>query len=105
METFRRRLSKLVRQGGEHGFEHRDSELTGIGVKPGAVIAVGQQRTVGQPMQDTMCEWETPVTHEFGVNSIPQVDVYNRGGSLVGTVLGPDFDRIKAYVDQAKTGR
>lgn len=49
--------------------------------------------------------WGTPVTHEFGVNSIPQVDVYNRGGSLVGTVLGPDFDRIKAYVDQAKTGR
>ena len=62
METFRRGLSKVVRQGGEHGFEHRDSELTGIGVKPGAVIAVGQQRTVGQPMQATMCEWEAPAT-------------------------------------------
>jgi thioredoxin 1 len=48
--------------------------------------------------------WGTPVTHEFGVNSIPQVDVYNRGGSLVGTVRGVDFDSVKRYVAQAKTG-
>ena len=48
--------------------------------------------------------WGTPVTHEFGVNSIPQVDVYNRGGNLVGTVRGVDFDSVKRYVAQAKTG-
>jgi thioredoxin 1 len=48
--------------------------------------------------------WGTPVTHEFGVNSIPQVDVYNRGGSLVGTVRGVDFDSVKRYVEQAKSG-
>ena len=48
--------------------------------------------------------WGTPVTHEFGVNSIPQVDVYNRGGDLVGTVRGVDFDSVKRYVAQAKTG-
>jgi hypothetical protein len=62
METFRRRLSEPARQGGEHGFEHRDSELTGIGIEPGAVIAVGQQRAIRQPMQATMCEWEAPAT-------------------------------------------
>jgi thioredoxin-like negative regulator of GroEL len=48
--------------------------------------------------------WETPVTHQFGVSSIPQVDVYNRGGALVGTVHGADFDSVKRYVAQAKTG-
>lgn len=48
--------------------------------------------------------WGTPVTQQFNVNSIPQVNVYNRAGGLVGTVLGPDFDSIKRYIAQAKTG-
>ncbi len=48
--------------------------------------------------------WGTPVTHQFGVNSIPQVEVYDRGGNLVGTVRGVDFDSVKRYVAQAKTG-
>jgi thiol-disulfide isomerase/thioredoxin len=48
--------------------------------------------------------WKTPVARQFNVNSIPQVDVYNRSGSLVGTVDGADIDRIKSYVAQAKAG-
>jgi thiol-disulfide isomerase/thioredoxin len=48
--------------------------------------------------------WKTPVARQFNVHSIPQVNVYNRGGSLVGTVVGADIDEIKRYVAQAKTG-
>jgi len=48
--------------------------------------------------------WKTPVARQFNVNSIPQVNVYNRSGSLVGTVNGADIDKIKSYVAQAKTG-
>jgi hypothetical protein len=46
--------------------------------------------------------WGTPVTQQFGVNAVPQVNVYNRGGTLVGTVRGVDLDSVKAYVAQAK---
>ena len=48
--------------------------------------------------------WGTQVTQQFHVHSVPQVNVYNRGGGLVGTVLGLDFDSVKRYVAQAKTG-
>jgi thiol-disulfide isomerase/thioredoxin len=48
--------------------------------------------------------WRTPVARQFNVNSIPQVNVYNRVGSLVGTVNGADIDQIKRYVAQAKAG-
>ena len=48
--------------------------------------------------------WKTPVARQFNVNSIPQVNVYNRAGSLVGTVNGADIDQIKRYVAQAKAG-
>ena len=48
--------------------------------------------------------WGTPVAQQFNINSIPQVNVYDRGGSLVGTVRGVDFDSVKRYVAQAKTG-
>ena len=47
--------------------------------------------------------WKTPVARQFNVNSIPQVNVYNRSGSLVGTVNGADIDKIKSYVAQAKS--
>ena len=46
----------------------------------------------------------TPVAQQFNIRSIPQVNVYNRGGGLVGTVFGADFNQVKAYVAQAKTG-
>jgi thioredoxin 1 len=48
--------------------------------------------------------WGTPVSQEFNVRSIPLVNIYNRGGSLVGTVHGVDFDSVKRYVAEAKAG-
>jgi thiol-disulfide isomerase/thioredoxin len=48
--------------------------------------------------------WRTAVVQQFNIHSIPQVDVYNRGGSLVGTVNGADIDKIKSYIAQAKAG-
>ena len=41
---------------------------------------------------------------QFNIHSIPHVNVYNRGGRLVGTVVGADVDKVKSYVAQAKTG-
>ena len=48
--------------------------------------------------------WKTAVARQFNVHSIPQVNVYDRAGSLIGTVVGADIDAIKRYVAQAKTG-
>jgi thiol-disulfide isomerase/thioredoxin len=48
--------------------------------------------------------WKTAVARQFNVHSIPQANVYDRAGSLTGTVVGADFDAIKRYVAQAKTG-
>jgi thiol-disulfide isomerase/thioredoxin len=48
--------------------------------------------------------WKTAVALQFNVHSIPQVNVYNRGGQLVGTVVGTDIDKVKSYVARAKTG-
>jgi thiol-disulfide isomerase/thioredoxin len=47
--------------------------------------------------------WKTAVARQFNVHSIPQINVYNRAGSLVGTVNGADIDKIKSYVAQAKS--
>jgi thioredoxin 1 len=48
--------------------------------------------------------WNTAVVKQFNIRSIPQVNVYNRGGLLVGTVVGADAAEVKRYVAQAKTG-
>jgi thiol-disulfide isomerase/thioredoxin len=48
--------------------------------------------------------WNTAVAKQHNIHSIPQVNVYNRGGRLVGTVVGADVDKVKSYVAQAKTG-
>ena len=37
------------------------------------------------------------------VTALPVVKVYNRGGSLVGTVVGADVEKVKSYVTQAKS--
>ena len=47
--------------------------------------------------------WKTAVVKQYNVRSIPQVNVYNRGGRLVGTVVGADIQEVKRYVAQAKT--
>jgi len=48
--------------------------------------------------------WDTAVAKQYNIHSIPQVNVYNRGGLLVGTVVGTDAEEVKRYVAQAKTG-
>ena len=46
--------------------------------------------------------WKMPVAQQFNIHSIPQVNVYDRSGRLVGTVFGVDLQRVKSYVAQAK---
>ena len=46
--------------------------------------------------------WRTAVVQQFNIHSIPQVNVYDKSGRLVGTVLGVDFEKVKSYVAQAK---
>jgi thiol-disulfide isomerase/thioredoxin len=48
--------------------------------------------------------WNTAVAKQYNVHSIPQVNVYNRGGQLVGTVVGVNVEQVQRYVAQAKTG-
>ena len=48
--------------------------------------------------------WKTAVVQQFNVHSIPQVNVYDRSGRLIGTVRGVDFKTIKEYIAQAKSG-
>ena len=46
----------------------------------------------------------TAVARQFNVHSIPQINIYNRSGGLVGTVVGADLEQVKRYVAQAKAG-
>jgi len=47
--------------------------------------------------------WKTAVAQQFNIHSIPQVNIYDRSGRLVGTVVGVDFEKVKNYVAQAKS--
>ena len=47
--------------------------------------------------------WKTAVAQQFNIHSIPQVNVYDRNGRLIGTALGADFEKVKTYVAQAKS--
>jgi thiol-disulfide isomerase/thioredoxin len=46
--------------------------------------------------------WKTPVVKQFNLRSIPQVNIYNRRGNLVGSVGGADIEQVRRYVAQAK---
>ena len=48
--------------------------------------------------------WNTAVAQQYNIRLIPQVNVYSRGGDLVGTVVGVKPEEVKRYVAQAKTG-
>ena len=48
--------------------------------------------------------WKTAVARQYQIGSIPQVNIYNRAGRLIGTVVGTDVGDIKRYIAQAKTG-
>jgi hypothetical protein len=39
----------------------------------------------------------------YGVDKLPTIKIYSRGGSLVGTVVGADIAKVKSYVAQAKS--
>jgi hypothetical protein len=45
------------------------------------------------------------VVKQYDIRSIPHVNIYNRSGRLVGTVVGADAQEIKRYVAQAKNQR
>jgi thiol-disulfide isomerase/thioredoxin len=47
--------------------------------------------------------WKTAVVQQFNIHSVPQVNIYDRSGHLVGTVVGADFEKVKSYVAQAKS--
>ena len=40
---------------------------------------------------------------EHNIQALPHVKVYNSGGSLVGTVVGLDVEKVKSYVAQARS--
>jgi len=49
-------------------------------------------------------DWKTAVIRQYNIHSIPQVNVYNRRGQLVGTVVSANAAEVKRYVAQAKAG-
>ena len=40
---------------------------------------------------------------KYNITALPYVKVYNRGGSLVGSVGGVDIEKVKSYVAEAKS--
>lgn len=50
-------------------------------------------------------EWTSPVAKQYRVFALPQVNVYDRKGELVGTVRGVDLESIQRYIAQAKESK
>lgn len=49
-------------------------------------------------------EWTSPVAKQYHVSVLPQINIYNRAGKLVGTVTGVNAEKVQRYVAQAKAG-
>jgi thioredoxin 1 len=47
-------------------------------------------------------DWKSPVALQYNLHHVPQINIYNRRGALVGTVVGVDLEQIQRYVAQAK---
>lgn len=47
--------------------------------------------------------WKTAVVQQFNLHSVPQVNIYDRSGRLVGTVVGANLEAVKSFVAQAKS--
>ena len=45
--------------------------------------------------------WNTPVTRQYGIRSVPNMRVYDQRGQSVGQPTS-DFNAVRRYVDQAK---
>ena len=46
--------------------------------------------------------WQSPVAHQFNLNAIPHIQVYNRNRQLVGAVSGVDPEAVQQYIAKAK---
>ena len=46
--------------------------------------------------------WQSAVTRQYNIHSIPCVVVFDRKGQMVGVMRGVDPDALKGYIAQAK---
>ena len=46
--------------------------------------------------------WQSAVSRQYGIHSIPCVVVFDRKGEIVGVMRGVDPDALKGYISQAK---
>jgi thiol-disulfide isomerase/thioredoxin len=49
-------------------------------------------------------DWTSPVAKQYKITVLPQINIYNRAGKLVGTVNGVNAEKVQRYVVQAKAG-
>jgi thiol-disulfide isomerase/thioredoxin len=49
-------------------------------------------------------DWTSPVAKQYKITALPQINIYNRAGKLVGTVNGVNAEKVQRYVVQAKAG-
>jgi thioredoxin 1 len=46
--------------------------------------------------------WQSPVAHQFNLDAIPHVMIYNRKREPVGAVTGVDSEAVQNYIAKAK---
>ena len=45
--------------------------------------------------------WRTPVVEQYGIRSVPNIRVFNREGTMIGSPTS-DVGTIKSYISKAK---